>query len=174
GIPSQLNPALPERLEEIIQRALEKKRELRYQHASEMRAELERLKRDWDASSSSASTPGKWPSLSLGSSSSSAAVQVAPVSSQKRTATAAIWRRWKLLLPVLSVALLVAAIIAWFFYRHSTRNSSQAGKNTIVLADFTNTTGEAVFDGTLKQALTTQLEQSPYLKMLSEQKVRST
>ncbi|MGA3318107.1 MAG: protein kinase [Candidatus Korobacteraceae bacterium] len=177
GPPSQLSPALPERLEEIIQRALEKKRELRYQHASEMRAELERLKRDWDASSSSASAPGKWFSLSSGSSSSSAssaAVQAAPIPSQKRTATATMERRWKLLLPVLSVALLVAAMIAWFFYRHSTRNSSQAGKNTIVLADFTNTTGETVFDGTLKQALTIQLEQSPYLKMLSEQKVRST
>ena len=175
--PSQLNPALPERLEEIIHRALEKKRELRYQHASEMRAELERLKRDWDASSSITSTPGKRPSLSSGSSSfpaSSAAMQVAPVASQKRTATAAMGRSWKLLLPVLSVAVLVAAMIAWFFYRHSTRNSSQAGKNTIVLADFTSTTGEAVFDGTLKQALTIQLEQSPYLKLLSEQKVRST
>ena len=178
--PSQVNPALPGRLEEIIGRALEKKRELRYQHASEMRAELERLKRDWDASgsvTSSASGFRERPSVPAGSvwsSGSSADVQAAPVASQKTVGVASRPARWRILMPILSVAVVVAAAIGWFFYRHSAGSSSLKGKNTIVLADFTNTTGESVFDGTLKQALAIQLEQSPYLKLLSESKVRST
>ena len=68
----------------------------------------------------------------------------------------------------------IAAVAAWLYYRHNARNSAVAAKDTVVLADFTNTTGETVFDGTLKQALTIQLEQSPYLKLLSDQRIRST
>jgi eukaryotic-like serine/threonine-protein kinase len=170
--PSQLNPALPVRLEEIIQRALEKKRELRYQHASEMRAELERLKRDWDTSLAVTKSTSRVSEPSSLSSGSSATAQVAPVVSQKPVAAAPMSRVWKVFLPILAVA--VAAGIGWFLYRHSARSSSLTGMTAIVLADFTNTTGETVFDGTLKQALAIQLEQSPYLKLISDQKVRST
>ena len=59
------------------------------------------------------------------------------------------------------------------FYR-SHKTQALTEKDTIVVSDFTNTTGETVFDDTLKQALTTQLEQSPFLNILPEQKVRET
>ena len=49
-----------------------------------------------------------------------------------------------------------------------------ADKDTIVLGDFTNTTGDTVFDDTLKQALTTALRQSPFLNVLSDNKVSAT
>jgi eukaryotic-like serine/threonine-protein kinase len=169
--PSQLNPALPARLEEIIHRALEKKRELRYQHASDMRAELQRLRRDSEvhlALTSSASRAAERAFTSSGSS----AVQAASDASQKSVPAAPLWQRWKILLLIL--VLVVAAGIFGFVKWRSNRRSSLTEKNTIVLADFTNTTGESVFDGTLKQALAIQLEQSPYLTLLSDQRVRST
>ena len=49
-----------------------------------------------------------------------------------------------------------------------------AGKDTIVLADFTNKTGDTVFDDTLRQGLSVQLEQSPFLSLVSEQQIRQT
>ncbi|MDR3749419.1 MAG: protein kinase [Acidobacteriota bacterium] len=174
--PSQLNPGLNPRLEEIILRALEKKRELRYQHASEMRAELERLKRDWDAkfaswSSTSALSDSAVLASRSSSSSSSAAVQAARMAASDSAVTKP---KQRFLLPVLAAVVVVAAVAAWLYYRHNARNSAVTAKDTVVLADFTNTTGETVFDGTLKQALTIQLEQSPYLKLLSDQRIRST
>jgi eukaryotic-like serine/threonine-protein kinase len=170
--PSQLNPALPARLEEIIQRALEKKRELRYQHASEMRAELQRLKRDSEVNLALTSSASRAAERAFSSSSSSATVQVASSASQKSVAAAPLWRRAKILAPALALVIVAGAI--GFLKWRSTRRPSLTEKNTMVLADFTNTTGESVFDGTLKQALAIQLEQSPYLKLLSDQRMRST
>ncbi len=71
-------------------------------------------------------------------------------------------------------ALIVAAasVGGWLFYTHKTHALSAT--DTIVLADFTNTTGEPVFDGTLKQALTADLEQSPFLNVISDSKISET
>ena len=169
--PSQLNPALPVRIEEIIQRALEKKRDLRYQHASDMRAELQRLKRDSEVGVALTSSASRTPERAFTSSSSSAAVQAASDASQKSVAAAPLWRRWRILVMVLAVA--VAGTIGFLYWRFS-RRPALTENNTVVLADFTNTTGESVFDGTLKQALAIELEQSPYLKLLPDARVRST
>src|SRR5271169_3886561 len=170
--PSQLNPALPARLEEIIHRALEKKRELRYQHASDMRAELQRLKRDSEVNLALTSSASRAAERAFTSSGSSSAEQAASSASQESITAAPLWRRWRI--PVLVLALIVGGGIFGFLKWRSTRRPSLAEKNTIVLGDFTNTTGEGVFDGTLKQALAIQLEQSPYLKLLPDQNVRST
>ena len=69
-------------------------------------------------------------------------------------------------------ALIVAAAVAGFFYRKSSRSLTE--KDSILLTDFVNTTGDAVFDGTLKQALAVQLEQSPYLNVFPQERVRDT
>jgi len=145
--PVRLNPDIPAKLEEAIQRALEKDRELRYQHASDIRAELRRLKRDSD-SEHTAIVPGAGGGKS----------------SWKST-----WLRWTALGGTAALGFGVA-IGAWLLSpRHA---HALTEKDTIVLADFTNTTGDPVFDGTLRQGLSVQLEQSPFLSLVSEQRIR--
>ncbi len=148
----QWNPGMPGRLEEIVHKALEKNRDLRYHHASEMRADLQRLKRD----------------LESGHSSTASAVVVEkplPVWSGKR---------WKVAIPVLLCTALVIVIVAGGLYYRLHQSKPLTDKDTIVLSDFTNTTGASVFDDTLKQGLSVQLEQSPFLDLVSERKVNET
>jgi serine/threonine protein kinase/Flp pilus assembly protein TadD len=182
--PVRLNPDLPPKLEDIINRALEKDRDLRYQHASDMRAELQRLRRDTDtgrvaAASSSAvpiAQPGPPPPVAPSSGA------VAPVQPSASSVTippaAAPTSRWKILLPIGLVAL--AAVVAGGLYLHSRSTGSAAAstplteRDTVVLADFTNSTGDPIFDATLKQALAVDLEQSPFLNILSDRRVAET
>jgi serine/threonine protein kinase len=150
--PIRLNPDLPAKLEDIISRALEKDRELRYQGAKEMRAELLRLKRDTDSGLTAAVSSGR------------VAAQEAPAAQKKKL--------WKIVAP--AAILLAAALIGGVLYYRSHQTKALTEKDTIVLADFTNTTGDAVFDDALKQGLTTQLEQSPFLSIVSEQRIQDT
>ena len=78
--------------------------------------------------------------------------------------------RWPL--AVATVVVIAALVGGGFFYRSRTQALTE--KDSILLADFVNTTGDAVFDGTLKQALAVQLEQSPFLNVLSQERVRET
>jgi DNA-binding winged helix-turn-helix (wHTH) protein len=78
-------------------------------------------------------------------------------------------KRWKL--ATAGVAALVVALLA---YAHLHKTPKLTDKDTIVLADFTNTTGDPVFDHTLRQGLAVQLEQSPFLSLISEERIRQT
>jgi eukaryotic-like serine/threonine-protein kinase len=142
--PTRLNPRLPPRLEEIIDKCLEKDRNLRYRHAADIRTDLQRLKRDTG---------------------SQRGISSQPVRSRSRIAS-----RWKALVPAATIVL--ALSIAGFFYLRATPKLSD--KDTIILADFTNSTGDPVFDGTLRQGLAVQLEQSPFLSLVSEDRVQQT
>ena len=138
--PSELNPALPAKLEEVITKALEKDREVRYQHASDLRADLRRLKCYTDSAQAAA----------LG-----------------RPLAAKYWQ-----LAVAGLLLAGLAVGGYFYYFH--RAPVLTEKDTIVLADFANTTGDPVFDGALRQGLAVQLEQSPFLSLVSEDQIQQT
>src|ERR1700733_7731508 len=145
--PVRLNPDVPPKLEDIINKALEKERTLRYQHASEIRADLQRLKRD--------SESGRSP----------AASSVAVVD---RVSASWVAKVWNIAVPVLLLALLVAS---GFYYRSHQQSRHLTEKDTIVLADFANSTGDPIFDDTLKTALTVSLRQSPFLNVLPDRQV---
>ncbi len=178
--PLRLNPDLPTELARIIQRALDKDRELRYQHASEMRAELQRLRRDTESSRSilaavepalEPDTPQApaAPSAVRPTSGSSKTVKSAPSAPAELPAPRHFSRRW---VGGAAAAVIVAASAGAFFYTHRTHQLTD--KDTILVADFVNTTNDPVFDGTLKQALAVQLQQSPFLSVVPEQRVRET
>ncbi|MGA8309907.1 MAG: serine/threonine-protein kinase, partial [Terriglobales bacterium] len=138
----RLNLEVPAELERIVNKALEKDRNLRYQHASEMRSDLQRLKRDTE----------------------SARVTV----SAKPGAATGMGKRWKVIVPA-AVAVLALSVGSYFYFH---RIPKLTDKDTIVLADFTNTTGDPVFDGTLRQGMAVQLGQSPFLSLVSEERIQ--
>ena len=126
----EINPALPDELQEIVQKCMQRDRELRYQHAADIRSDLEKIRRE--------------------------------------TQQPYAFRHWKLLT---TAALLAIALLASGIYWRARKAATLTEKDTIVVADFNNTTGEAVFDVALKQALTSDLEQSIFLNVLSDQRV---
>jgi tetratricopeptide (TPR) repeat protein/predicted Ser/Thr protein kinase len=181
--PSQLNPAVPSKFEEIISKATERDRGMRYQAAAEMRTDMQRLKRDMDAVRVMAESGGAIPAASgtgiaTAKDASGSSVQVAAATSVGGGSSAAVAvvaavTRPKRMIPAGAAAVVLVLIVGGYFYFH--RAPILTEKDTIVLSDFANTTGEAVFDGpTLKEALAVDLGQSPFLNILSETKVNET
>ena len=147
---------MPVKLDEIISKALQKDRYLRYQHASEIRSDLQQLQNvvksvlETPADSKSIATPPGKPAVS------------------RKNAL-------KLVLPVGVIVLaLLGAIIFGMSHRRASQASKLTEKDAVVLADFANSTGDPVFDNTLKQALSISLRQSPFLNILSDGRVRAT
>ena len=136
----RLNSDVAPKLEEIINKAMEKDRKLRYQSAAEIRTDLQRLKRDSDTA------------------------QVESKSARKSI-------RWAAVAGA-TIVFIGLAVGGWLFF--SRKAHALTDKDTIVLADFDNKTGDAVFDGTLRQGLSVQLEQSPFLSLVSDEQIQQT
>jgi eukaryotic-like serine/threonine-protein kinase len=147
--PVRLNPDRPPELERIIHKALEKDRDLRYHNAADIRTDLKRLNRDTESGRVGAS--GARPA-------------------ERRSA---LRKLWKALVPA-ALMLIAASVAGMLYFRSRQAMARLTDKDTIVLADFTNQTGEAVFDDTLKQGLEMTLRQSPFLSILSDNQTAAT
>jgi tetratricopeptide (TPR) repeat protein len=170
--PVRLNPALPQEMEHILNKALEKDPSLRYQTASDMLADLKRLRRDSESGRSVAvgaassgtgvaNAPASAPSLAAASAASGAAAVTGEPRSRRGLALGA-------------GAGLLALVAALVLFLRPEKAPALTEKDTILIADFANTTGEAIFDDTLARALAVNLSQSPWLKQVPEPRVRET
>ena len=175
--PVRLNRQLPSRLEAIINKSLEKNRKLRYQSAAELRNDLQRLKRDTDSGRSVASpviTPVSIDAVISSLVSDETVDDVRTVPTTGHVGTAALGRPGRAKLGWVLIAALLAAAGAGTLYYRSHRSKALTERDTIVLADFANSTSDPVFDDTLKQTLSVALRQSPFLNVVSGGKVAAT
>jgi serine/threonine protein kinase len=159
----QLNPLIPPTLEEIVNKSLAKDREQRYQHASEMRNDLKQLRREMSSVLQ--------PRVAVERRLAAAGKPVAPVEEKPEDTKIEPARPSKK--PALITAL-ASIVVLGLWYWGSHRVVAFSDKDAIVVADFMNSTGDAVFDGSMNTALNEELQQSPYLKLLSADKVRRT
>jgi eukaryotic-like serine/threonine-protein kinase len=148
--PVRLNPDISPKVEEVINKALEKDRKLRYQSAADIRSDLQRLKRDSNSDRTAAAA---------------ADARLTPPPPRKALHWAAVTG---------GTVLLIALGAGGWLFLSGNKAHALTDKDTMVLADFTNSTGDPVFDGTLRQGLSVQLEQSPFLSLVSDQQIQQT
>ena len=148
--PRTMNPEVPEELQRVIMRALEKDRKLRYQTAADMQAELGRVRRDTTA-------------------------HTAPVTAASGTTPAAGLQTVTRKIPVAAIlaAVAVAGAAVWYFFLRAPA-TVLTSKDTVLVADFVNTTGDPVFDDALRGAVAVQLQQTPFLTLMPDQRIQRT
>ena len=162
--PSSWNTQLPQPVAEIIDKALQKARESRYQHAADMRADLQAVRRFHES--------GRLEAGRAGIKADSAASVVTSRQPAAQEGARSWWRAWRI--RIAWVAAGVALVLGGLLLRPGKSSAKLNEKDTIVLADFENKTQDPVFDDTLRQALTVKLEQSPFLNILSDRKAEQT
>jgi len=186
----RFNREIPPKLEDLINKALEKDRNLRYQYATEIRSDLKRLRRDTETGRARAASSGTLPAAqdtgtghvgtaasavqaerSSAASGPTAAVGLRSTGQPRAAVTTRALSRAKL---GGAVAIVITFLAAGVLYYRFHRARPLTDKDTIVLADFANSTGDPVFDDTLKTALSVSLNQSPFLNVLPENKVSVT
>jgi tetratricopeptide (TPR) repeat protein len=150
-------PDTPADLQRVVGKALQKDRDSRYQHVNDLLTELKNLKQELEFQEK------------LGRSG-SIATHVT-TTDHPNSAVAFARRRWKLLAPG-AVAVVALIVVGLYWQLHPA--VALTNKDTIVLADFVNTTGDSVFEATLKEALSNELARSPFLNVLSDKRVVAT
>ena len=168
---SQLNPAVTPGLEGVIRKALEKDCKDRYQSAAEMRADLQRLLRETESGSHASSGAGVAVAAAVAELQPSKTPVRAPMQHPEKQAGKPAGKR---LLILASAAVVVLAAAGGWLWFHAHQARPLTDKDTIVVADFQNSTGDPVFDDTLKTALTVALNQSPFLNVLADNQVAAT
>ena len=164
---------VPERLAEIVDKALAKNRDERYQSVKDLLIDLQRLKqsRQVQAAIERSASPDK----SETTSDRLKSVEKGPTTTHAVSSVEYIVEQVKLhkrgAMVGLGLLVLASSVGLFIYYRHARAAPILTDKDTIVLADFANTTGDDAFDGTLKQALATQLDQSPFLNIVSDRRV---
>ncbi|MBV9483611.1 MAG: protein kinase [Acidobacteria bacterium] len=187
--PIRLNPEIPPKLEEIINKAMDKDRELRYQNASDMRADLKRVRRELESgrtpiqeaevplppvpTASGSATPAASRSVTVPASSKTAVAGVSEVAADAGASGVLVpsSSRKKLLAGVIALVCVISFVGVFLYKRHA---HAITGTDLILVSDFVNTTGDPVFDGTLKKALTVDLQQSPFLNVVPDQQIQKT
>ncbi len=165
--PSRANPGFPAGFDEIIRKLLEKDRELRYQTAADVRADLKRLKRDTGS--------GYGITLTDAHAESSGLEGEAVISPIHGKLAGRFWGLSRMSRIDLVVGLfLFLALATGVIYLRSHRRPQIKATDSILVTDFVNTTGDPVFDGIVKQALGIKLGESPFLNIFPESRVRET
>jgi serine/threonine protein kinase/Tfp pilus assembly protein PilF len=158
-LPSTWNPQISPALDAIVVKALEKDRSLRYQRAAEILTDLQRLKRDTESGHISGQI--------------SRSVLLSEVATPSRAKSRTALGKIAILV---TLVLVLAGLIGGgvHYYRARQQSKRLTDNDTIVITDFANSTGDAIFDDSLKTALTASLRQSPFLNLLSDREVRNT
>jgi serine/threonine protein kinase/Tfp pilus assembly protein PilF len=175
-------PSVPAELDWIISKALRKDRDERYQTIKELLTDLRRLKQrlEFEAELERSVSPDSLTKSGISAVPGSPTVPDRILPTAERTVTHASSaeylvgeiKRHKVGASLIAAAFVLGVAAVVFFYIN--RAQALTDKDTILLADFINTTGENVFDGTLKQALAVQLGQTPFLNIFPEERVRET
>ncbi len=174
-------PNVPAELDWIVMKALRKDRDERYQTIKELITDLRRLKQrlEFETELERSAGPDSVTRSRISAPTLSTTPE-RPVPTEVKTVSH-VWsaeyitngiKRHKIAAALVALLLIVASASTFYYYRRHTEPLHE--RDTVLLTDFVNTTGEPVFDGTLKQALAVQLGQSPFLTLFPEDRVRET